>query len=37
MTGWKNREGELIGASAFLTAEAVEEARESGEIEIEIR
>jgi hypothetical protein len=34
---WKNREGELMGASIFLTAEEVKEARENGDIEIEIR
>ena len=33
---WKNREGELIGAAVFLTAEEVREAREEGIIEIEI-
>jgi len=33
----ENREGELVGASVFLTAEEVKEARENGEIEIEIR
>jgi len=33
---WNNREGELIGASVFLTAEEVQEAREEGSTEIEI-
>lgn len=33
---WKNREDDLIGASVFLTAEEVREAREEGTIEIEI-
>jgi hypothetical protein len=34
---WTNREGDLIGASVFLTAEEIQEARENGKIEIEIR
>jgi len=34
---WKNREGELIGASVFLTAEEIKEAREKGKVEIVIR
>jgi hypothetical protein len=34
---WKNREGELMGASIFLTAKEIEEVRENGKIEIEIR
>lgn len=34
---WKNREGELIGASVFLTAEEVKEAREKERVEIVIR
>jgi len=33
----ENREGELIGASVFLTAEEVEEARQKGKVEIVIR
>ena len=33
---WNNREGELIGASVFLTAEEVQEAREEGSTETEI-
>lgn len=34
---WTNREGDLIGASVFLTAEEVKVARESGEIKVEIQ
>lgn len=34
---WTNREGDPIGASIFLTAEEVKEARKDGEIKIEIR
>ena len=33
---WKNQEGDPIGASVFLTAEEVREAREEGTVEIEI-
>jgi hypothetical protein len=34
---WKNRDGELIGASVFLEPGEVKEARENGEIKIELR
>jgi len=34
---WKNREGDLVGVSIFLTAEEVKEIRESGEIKIELK
>ncbi|WP_268893122.1 hypothetical protein [Salinirussus salinus] len=33
---WKNRDGDLVGASVFLTTEEVKEAREEGSIEIEV-
>jgi len=36
LTEWKNRDGDLVGASVFLTAEEVKEAREEGSIEIEV-
>ncbi|MFB6103594.1 MAG: hypothetical protein ABEJ57_00720 [Halobacteriaceae archaeon] len=33
---WRNREGDLVGASVFLTPEDVEEVREEGRVVIEI-
>ena len=36
LTEWKDRDDDLIGASVFLTAEEVKEAREEGSIEIEV-
>lgn len=37
LTEWKDRDDELVGASVFLTAEEVKEARENGEIKIELQ
>ncbi len=34
---WKDREGKLIGASVFLTAEEVRKFRENGQVKIEIQ
>jgi hypothetical protein len=36
LTEWNDRDDELVGASLFLTAEEVKEAREQGSVEIEI-
>jgi len=36
LTEWIDRDDELVGASVFLTAEEVKEAREKGSIEIEV-
>jgi len=36
LTELKNRDDDLIGASVFLTAEEVKEARKEGSIEIEV-
>ena len=36
LTEWKDREGNLVGASVFLMAEEVKEAREKESIEIEV-
>lgn len=36
LTEWKDRDDDLIGASIFLTAEEVQEARKEGSIEIKI-
>jgi len=33
---WRNREGDLIGASVLLTPEEVRKAREDGSIKIEL-
>jgi hypothetical protein len=37
LTEWRNREGELIGASVFLMADEVKEAHENGELKIELQ
>jgi hypothetical protein len=36
LTEWKDRDDDLVGASIFLTAEEVKEARRKGSIEIEV-
>ena len=36
LTEWKDRDDDLVGASLFLTAEEVKEARKEGPIEIEV-
>ena len=36
LTEWMDRNDELVGASVFLTAEEVKEAREEGSVEIKI-
>jgi hypothetical protein len=36
LTEWKDRDDDLVGASLFLTAEEVKEARKEVSIEIEV-
>jgi len=36
ITPWRDRDGDIVGAPVFLSPDEVEEARETGSVEIEI-